>query len=420
MKSALVPLTWVKGRAEPRPLWESWNSHSRVAISGSPDRLESPFGWGLSATMPSDLRVRQLHLTIDASASTEITRFDGDLRDLEFLKYDIINLPHYLRQDADVLVVGVGGGRDLLSALVFDQQRAVGVELNRNILTVLTDVYSDYSGNLANDPRVTLVNDEARAYVTSQTDSFDIIQVSFIDTWAATAAGAYVLSENTLYTVEAVGEFLQSLNSRGILTYSRWYDSQARGAMYRLTALATAALARLGVANPRDNILVVTRSPAPEADISGVATIMVSPDPFSERDLNTLDETARRLQFETALSPRVAADETFAKLAANETSMLETTREYMLNIEPPTDQSPFFFQLLRFRNIFQPETWAQGRMTRNQQAVIHLGSVAGDRPAVDGLLYSSAAAAEPHAATGDRVVSVLAILRRDRSRVHAH
>ena len=87
--------------------------------------------------MPSDLRVRQLHLTIDASASTEITRFDGDLRDLEFLKYDIINLPHYLRQDADVLVVGVGGGRDLLSALVFDQQRAVGVELNRNILTVL-------------------------------------------------------------------------------------------------------------------------------------------------------------------------------------------------------------------------------------------------------------------------------------------
>ena len=186
-QASLVPLTWVKGRAEPRPLWESWNSHSRVAISGSPDRLESPFGWGLSATMPSDLRVRQLHLTIDASASTEITRFDGDLRDLEFLKYDIINLPHYLRQDADVLVVGVGGGRDLLSALVFDQQRAVGVELNRNILTVLTDVYSDYSGNLATDPRVTLVNDEARAYVTSQTDSFDIIQVSFIDTWAATA-----------------------------------------------------------------------------------------------------------------------------------------------------------------------------------------------------------------------------------------
>ena len=112
-----------------------------------------------------------------------ITRFDGDVDDLEYLRYGITNMAHHLRREADVLVVGVGGGTDLLSALAFDQRHVVGVELNKDILRVLTDVYSDYSGNLAAHPKITLVNDEARAYVKSHDSRFDIIQVSFIDTW---------------------------------------------------------------------------------------------------------------------------------------------------------------------------------------------------------------------------------------------
>ncbi len=256
-QAGLMPLTWVKGRTEPRPLWESWNSYSRLAISGSPE-------------------ARQLQLNIDASAATMITRFDGDVRDLEFLKDRIHNLAHYLRREADVLVVGVGGGIDLLSAVAFDQRHVVGVELNQDILRVLTDVYADYSGTLATDPRITLINDEARAYVISHDSRFDIIQISFIDTWAATAAGAFVLAENTLYTVEAVEDFLRSLKSRGILSYTRFYHDETPGSMFRLTALATAALARLGVADPRDHIFVVTSGG--HAEVSGVGTILISPD----------------------------------------------------------------------------------------------------------------------------------------------
>ena len=349
-----MPLTWVKGRTEPRPLWESWNSYSRLAISGSPE-------------------ARQLQLNIDASAATMITRFDGDVRDLEFLKDRIHNLAHYLRREADVLVVGVGGGIDLLSAVAFDQRHVVGVELNQDILRVLTDVYADYSGTLATDPRITLINDEARAYVISHDSRFDIIQISFIDTWAATAAGAFVLAENTLYTVEAVEDFLRSLKSRGILSYTRFYHDETPGSMFRLTALATAALARLGVADPRDHIFVVTSGG--HAEVSGVGTILISPDPFTESDRNTLDETAARLRFDVSLSPRTAVNETFASLATSEADMLRTTQAYAINIEPPTDESPFFFQLLRFRNIFQPEVWQQGRMTFNQQAVYILGAL---------------------------------------------
>ena len=99
-----------------------------------------------------------------------------------------------------MLVVGVGGGSDLLSALAFDQRHVVGVELNKDILRVLTDVYSDYSGDLATHPKITLVNDKARAYVKSHDSRFDIIQVSFIDTWAATAGWCVrVVREHDIY-----------------------------------------------------------------------------------------------------------------------------------------------------------------------------------------------------------------------------
>ena len=52
------------------------------------------------------------------------------------------------------------------------------------------------------------VHDEARSYLARSGERFDFIQISLIDTWAATAAGAFVLSENTLYTREAWRTFL--------------------------------------------------------------------------------------------------------------------------------------------------------------------------------------------------------------------
>jgi hypothetical protein len=214
-QSPLIRLVWVKGSQEQQPLYEKWNSFSRLTVYGDPDRPVPPQGWGLSPTFPKDRRVQQLLLLMDATAGSWLTAVDGDEANLEHLRYDIINLPHHLRRDARVLVIGTGGGRDILSALLFRQKSVVGVEINGDIIDLVNGEFGAFTGRLDRNPTVTFVNDEARSYLARQDERFDIVQISLIDTWAATGAGAFVLSEHSLYTTEAWRLFLGRLKPRG-------------------------------------------------------------------------------------------------------------------------------------------------------------------------------------------------------------
>ena len=301
----------------------------------------------MSPTLPADFQVRQLGMTIDASAGTVLTYYDGDPRTVEHLKYQVVNLAHYIRSNADVLVVGVGGGSDVLSALAFNQHSVTGVEINQQILDAVNKVYGDFTGHLDRDPRVRFVNDEARSWVARSKERFDIIQISFIDTWAATAAGAYALSENSLYTVEGWQTFLDHLTPGGVLTVSRWYAPDRPWEAYRLTALAAKVLRDRGIDDPRQHIFLAT-GPAP---VVPVGTIIVSPQPFSREDLATLERVARQMQFEVVLAPDHASDPTFnAILEAKDPAALASA--YSFDISPPTDDRPFFFQMVRLQDVF--------------------------------------------------------------------
>ena len=116
-----------------------------------------------------------------------------------------------------MLIVGSGGGRDILSALLFDQKSVIAVEINDATVEMMKERFSEFTGHLDRDPRVSFFNDEARSYIARQKNQFDILQMSLIDTRAATSAGAFVLSEHSLYTVEAWELFLRRLNPKGIL-----------------------------------------------------------------------------------------------------------------------------------------------------------------------------------------------------------
>jgi len=371
-QSAPLRLTWVKGGRDHPAFYEKWNSFSRVTVTGSPTAVQ---GWGLSTTLPPGLKIRQLAMWIDSSAFTIITAFDGNLGRLGYLKYDVTNIAHYIRRDAKVLVVGAGGGRDILSALVFGQKSVVAVELNKSILDALNRRFGRFSGHLDRHPRVTLVNDEARSYIARDRTRYDIIQLSLVDTAAATAAGAYVLAENSLYTVEAWELFLRRLNPEGVLTVTRWFVGKRPGEMYRATALAAAALKRLGVVHPRDH-LVIVKTVAPFR-LGGIpfaaATILVGKAPFSERDLATLTEVARRMRFDVALAPRTADDATFAALASGRNPD-QVGGPLHANLAAPTDDSPFFFNLVRLRDAFHRDR-VQGIEYTNADAVFILGSL---------------------------------------------
>ena len=176
-----------------------WNSFSRINVDPSIDG-KPPTMWGPSHKMPV-FRQEQRFMEIDGSASSPMYRFDGDLSKLEFLNYDVTNIAYAIRRDGRAAIVGVGGGRDLLSAAWFGFRDVTGVELNPIFVDLLTHRLRDYN-RLASLPGVRLFVDEGRSWFARSNERFDLIQMSMVDTWAATGAGAFSLSENGLYTVE--------------------------------------------------------------------------------------------------------------------------------------------------------------------------------------------------------------------------
>ena len=152
-------------------------------------------------------------------------------------------------------MIGVGGGRDLLTAIAFGSRQVTGVEINGIFLDLLEGPLRGFAG-LADRPEVTLVHAEGRSYLARPGPAFDLIQMALVDTWASTAAGAMTLTENGLYTLEAWRIFLRRLQPDGVLTVSRWYAPNRPGETARLLSLAAAALQAEGVEHPGDLVPV--------------------------------------------------------------------------------------------------------------------------------------------------------------------
>ena len=372
----VLRILYVKAGFEARPLYERWNSYSRIRVFGNPDADEKPYAWGLSPKFPGDRTVKQLHLDIDVAAGTVLTKKPATPADAEHLEYDVTNIGYYLRPKGHALVVGVGGGRDVLSALHFGATKVTGVEINTNILETLNGRFGDFTGHLDRDPRVRFVNDEARSFIARNDERYDVIQISLIDTWAATAAGAFVLSENSLYTVEAWDIFLSHMTPRGLLSVSRWSFSDRPGEVYRMTALATAALQRRGVADPRAHMAIVRsiRGDGGDDAPDGIGTLLVSPSPLDAGDLATLKAQADRLGFQVALDATTATDETLARLASAR-DLDAVVAAHPINIAPPTDDSPFFFNMLRLRDVLRLDLLKHGKSSHNMEAVFVLGTL---------------------------------------------
>ncbi len=370
---SLMQLSWVSEKNTGHVLYEKWNPFSYLKVYGTPQRLSKPFGWGISTTYPIRPTVRQIAVGIDSWASTVITQFGGDFAAVDYLKYDITNMAHYVVPDADVLVVGSGGGRDILSALAFDQKSVTAVEINADLIELLNVRFGDFSGHLDQDPRVEFINDEARAYIARSNEQFDIIQISMIDTWAATASGAFVLSEHAIYTQEAFELFFQRLREGGILSVSRWYSSGTPVEIHRLAGLAAQALRARGVERPRDHIVILRPMRTRVSAQARVSTMLASPTPFDAQTLATLEQVADKLRFQLVLSPTAAIDETFA-LVTSGRDVNEISRDRPRDISPPTDDRPFFFFTTRLGKL---SSGAMRSDDLNVRALLVLGAATG-------------------------------------------
>ena len=353
----------VKGKqvVEERLDIERWNSHSRVEVHKP--RVGNPALWGASQGLVGDMQVHRRGMNIDGEAGTNMYRF-LDTQDIEHLQYDVTSIVHVLRDDARVAVVGVGGGKDLQVALWFEQASVTGIELNAIFVDLLQDDLKEYAG-LADRPELTLVVDEARSWLSASPEQFDILQMSLIDTCAATGAGAFSLSENGLYTVEAWHTFMDRLSERGIFTVSRWFAEGDLGETGRMVSLAVAVLLERGISEPARHIALVTNG--------FVATLLVGRAPFIESDLERLQERSAYYGHGVAVLPgRTPAHPLLARvLQARTPAELETVAaSSSLNIAPPTDQSPYFFNMLKLGGL------AEGRSRGLLNSGVLTGNIA--------------------------------------------
>lgn len=339
-----------KGKIDPPSVYtlEEWNSFSRVAVRNL--SVGEPSFWGKSPAAPRDLSAFEYSMAIDGDAGTSMTRF-RTMDDIQHLRYDVTNIVHSIRPAGNACIVGVGGGRDILGALLFGHDQVVGIDINPVFIRLLQKEFRGFAG-LADRREVSLVVDDARSYLSQSPARFSVIQMSLIDTWAATGAGAFSLSENGLYTIEAWRMFLSRLKSSGVFTVSRWYSPDNVGETGRLLSLAVATLLEEGSARPSDQIALVTARDAK------VATILVGRESFTPEDLKTLTAACQALQFELVVFPgNNPQNEILAKIvSARSLSDLQSlVASEPMNFLPPTDENPYFFNMARLGYL--PYAW---------------------------------------------------------------
>ena len=243
---------WSKGRLDPRTdiLYETWNPISRVRVVAP--KTEPRFVGPETPPISSEV----VYIDIDNDAATGIYRFQGNLQDVDFLRYEVNSLGARLRAGGSAAVIGVGGGRDVMSCAIFGFHRIVGIEINSSIVDVTSRRLAWYSG-LDKIPNFELHNDEGRSYLTRSHEKFDLIQATLVDTWAATAAGAMALTENSLYSLEAWQIFYEHLKPGGLIAFSRWNHKPDFHETTRLFSLAYATLLREGVQDPESHLAMI-------------------------------------------------------------------------------------------------------------------------------------------------------------------
>jgi spermidine synthase len=288
-------------------------------------------------------------VVIDADASTYIMNADlAQWQDSVWQK-NLMSAPpavaNVLRPHGDYAIIGPGGGVDVLRAVANGSPSVTGIEINPIIAnTIMRDKYADYAHHLYELPNVHIHVRDGRSYLRSTQERFDVVQMTLVDTWASTAAGAFALSENNLYTVQAFREYFDHLRPDGLIAITRWEFRQPREAL-RVVSVAMEALHELGVANPAAHFIVISQG---ELDEDGIpVAVLAKKTPFTAEEQSLVQEYLKSHPSLAALYlPSSARDNPFTRLIAGN-DPYAFARSYAYNVTPVKDNAPFFFFTLK-------------------------------------------------------------------------
>ena len=373
--AAMVQPSWVRLRSAKQQdqstvLFEKWNQLARVTVSPEVpgtlqaiellSRTQTPeearaqvlrwtAGWGMSSKW-SGTPPDSLWIELDTDAGTQILRGGGvrPLADFDALTWDVTAAAYFLRPGGlkRTFVIGGGGGRDFLTALVFGAGRVDVVELNPLVVAAAEEVFADFSGRPYSRAGVHYRLGDARSELSRSPDRYDLIQMSMIDTWAASMTGALTLSENALYTREAFHSYLAHLTDEGIFTISRWYGMETYAETARVLSLMGDALRSAGVEDPENHVAVVYNEPPGRQ--SWVATCMMKRTPITTAERGILAKLADEKGF-GVLWPRIEGLTVQHRIDVSAVLRGDdaTIHAEGFDISPPSDDRPFFFYISR-------------------------------------------------------------------------
>ena len=262
-------------RLNSRIIYTEWSAFARTDVVATP-RQGKHFE-------PSD----DLSIFTDGDVPTNMLAFDGDLAAIYDRYEDFIGfLPFRYLQPERALLIGPGGGLDILMALAVGTQHIDGAELNPAIPRIVRK-FRDFCGPLYDYENVDIKVAEGRSYVSRSSQRYDLIYMALTKT-ATTASSSLALSESYAHTVEAFGQYYQHLNAEGQLAFVcqhpllllRALLTARQAVMQQTGATETEAMKHLAVVStpqrqyglgPYRHMLIMSRSPlnAQQADKLG-------------------------------------------------------------------------------------------------------------------------------------------------------
>ena len=304
---------------------------------------------GLSLNYPGNVP-SQIGLFVDSGNAGAITN-PKDVRYLDFLSS---SLGYHVRPVATVLILGAGGGTDVLNALSHQAAAVDAVELDPNMIRLVRERFQDFSDHLYARPDVRVINREARGYLDTTHATYDAIQISLLDAFGVSSAGVYALNENYVYTREALQRYYERLSPKGILSITRWVKFPPRDDI-KLFATAVETLEALGIAEVSQH-LVSVRSWA-------TCTLLVSKAPFTGEEIERVRAFCRDRAFDTNYFPGIAPEDAnvYNQLPSAESyraaqALLFGKRtafyaSYPYFVRPARDDSPYFFDFFKWQTL---------------------------------------------------------------------
>lgn len=293
----------------------------------------------------------QLGVFIDADSLTAITEFSGSRADMDFFDSFTQALPYHLIESPDVLVLGSGGGMDVVAALSEGAKSVDAVELNPAVAKLVTDTYAPVLGDVFDREGIRQFVDEARGFVQRTDSRYDIVQLSLLDSFSASSAGLYALSESYLYTVEALERYMRILEPGGVISITRWLKIPPRDSL-KLFATAVDALSSMGIDEPSKRLALIRSW--------RTATLLMKSGDLSAEEIEGIKKFSEERAFDVAFYPGMQESE------ANRFNVLERpylyegalsllgedrpefTDRYKYDVRPATDDRPYFFNFFRW------------------------------------------------------------------------